>query len=324
MNWQAVTFDWNQVRSFLAVLEEGSQAGAARALGLTQPTIGRQIMLLEQALGVTLFERVGRGLVLTGAGQELGAHVREMGAVASRLSLRASGQSQDIAGRVSLTASDMLSAFFLPRAVQHLRRVAPALEIEILSANDVRNLQDREADIAIRHVRPQDPDLIARLVRETRAVLVASGSLLRREGRPRSVSDLARLPFVGFDPVDRLIATLNHAGLTLDRGNFPVSTNSGIAMGELVALGIGVGVAPEDFVSHWPGVERLDIAGFTPITVPFWLTTHRELHTARRIRLVFDVLADLLQQPNAPGRADAIGPGALAAPGVLDSLTARP
>jgi hypothetical protein len=83
-------------------------------------------------------------------------------------------------------------------------------------------------------------------------------------------------------------------------------------------------VAPEDFVSHWPGVERLDIAGFTPITVPFWLTTHRELHTARRIRLVFDVLADLLQQPNATDRADAIGPGALAAPGVLDSLAARP
>lgn len=305
MNWQAVTFDWNQVRTFLAVLEEGSQSAAARVLGLTQPTVGRQILLLEQELGVTLFERAGRGLVLTGAGRELGAHVREMGAVASQLSLKASGQSQEIAGRVSLTASDVLSAYFLPRAVAHLRSVAPALEIDIISANDVRNLQNREADIAIRNVRPHQPDLIARLVRETRACLVASSAFLRREGRPRSVSELALLPFVGFAPVERLIETLNQAGLSLDRSNFPVTTNSGIAMGELVALGVGVGIAPEDFLDVLPGVEQLNVPGFTPIAVPFWLTTHRELHTARRIRMVFDTLADLLQRPQALARADA-------------------
>ena len=64
MNWRNVAFDWNQTRAFLITAEEGTLSAAARALGMTQPTLGRQVAALEEALGVTLFERVGRSLVL--------------------------------------------------------------------------------------------------------------------------------------------------------------------------------------------------------------------------------------------------------------------
>ena len=108
MEWQSVAFDWNQVRAFLVTAEEGSFSAAARALGLTQPTLGRQVAALEDYLGVTLFERLGRSLSLTQSGLELLDHVRAMGDAASRISLTASGQSQRIEGQVCITATDVL------------------------------------------------------------------------------------------------------------------------------------------------------------------------------------------------------------------------
>lgn len=104
----ASAFDWNQVRAFLATADAGSLSAAARVLGQTQPTLGRQVAALEADLGVTLFERAGRGLVLTEAGADLLEHVRAMGAAADRVALAASGQSQEVAGLVRITASDVL------------------------------------------------------------------------------------------------------------------------------------------------------------------------------------------------------------------------
>ena len=107
MKWQTVSFDWNQARAFLVTVEEGSLTAAARALGLTQPTLGRQVAALEDSLGVTLFDRVGRSLRLTPSGLELLDHVRSMGDAAGRVSLTASGQSQTVEGQVCITASDL-------------------------------------------------------------------------------------------------------------------------------------------------------------------------------------------------------------------------
>ena len=122
MNWQSISFDWNQVRAFLVTAEEGSFSAAARALGLTQPTLGRQVAALEGHLGVTLFERVGRSLSLTQSGLELLDHVREMGDAAGRISLTASGQSQRIEGQVCITATDVVSIYLLPDALKQLRK----------------------------------------------------------------------------------------------------------------------------------------------------------------------------------------------------------
>ncbi|MEO1276348.1 MAG: LysR family transcriptional regulator, partial [Pseudomonadota bacterium] len=107
MNWQRVAFDWNQAKAFLATAETGSLSAAARALGLSQPTLSRQVAALEADLGVALFERIGRSLSLTGPGLELVEHVRAMGEAAGRVSLVAAGRSDAIEGRVSISASDV-------------------------------------------------------------------------------------------------------------------------------------------------------------------------------------------------------------------------
>jgi len=122
MDWRAVKFDWNRARAFLVTAEEGSLSAAARALGLAQPTLGRQVDALEEELGVVLFERVGRGFTLTPSGLELLEHVRAMGEAANRVSLAAAGQSQSIEGNVSIAASETYSAMLLPKIVARLRR----------------------------------------------------------------------------------------------------------------------------------------------------------------------------------------------------------
>lgn len=294
MDWKSISFDWNQVRAFLVTAEEGSFSAASRALGLTQPTLGRQVSALEDRLGVILFERLGRSLSLTPSGLELLDHVRAMGDAASRLSLTASGQSQRIEGRVCITATDVMSMYLLPDALKRLREVAPGIEVEVVASNDVRDLRRREADIAIRHGRPEQPDLIAKLLRETSVHLYASSDYLDQHGRPTSPSDLSEAVFIGFDQSDRLLTRLNETGLTLTKNNFKLISESGAVAWELVKQGLGIGLMVKEVGDRTAGVECI-LPDLDPITVPIWLVTHRELHTSRRIRLVFDLLAASLK-----------------------------
>ncbi|NNF79873.1 MAG: LysR family transcriptional regulator [Rhizobiales bacterium] len=293
MNWNSVSFDWNQARAFLATVEEGSLSAGARALGVTQPTLGRQVSALEAALDVVLFERVGKSLVLTPSGLELADHVRVMFEAASRVSLTASGQSQAIDGKVRITASDVLSALVLPPVMAELREMAPLVEFEIVAANDIRDLQSREADIAIRHVRPEQPDLIAKLVSEASAHFYAAASYLERHGRPASFDDLKAHDFIGFGNNARMIEILNPVGLDLTHENFRLGSENGIVAWEMAQSGLGIIIMSEKIAARAPQMERV-LPQMDPFKFPVWLTAHRELHTSRRIRLVFDHLAAFL------------------------------
>ena len=291
MNWQTVAFDWNQARAFLVTAEEGSLSAAARALGLTQPTLGRQVAALEEELGVTLFERVGRSLSLTQSGLELLDHFRVMGDAASRISLTASGQSQAIEGHVSITATPVLATYHLPAILKRLRDEAPGIVIEIIASNEVRDLTRREADIAIRHARPKQPDLIAKLIGETSAHLYASKEYLDKHGRPESPDDLVDADFIGFEHPERLVPMVNAMGLPLTKDNFKINTASGTVILELLKHGLGISFLTKNDEMLVPDIEPI-LPDLDPIPVPIWLVTHRELHTSRRIRLVFDLLAE--------------------------------
>ena len=293
MDWRSVRFDWNRARAFLVTAEEGSLSAAARALGMAQPTLGRQVAALEEELGVVLFERVGRGLTLTPGGLELLEDVRAMGDAAGRMSLTAGGQATSIEGAISITASEIYSAHLLPPVVGRLRREAPGIEVEIVASNLTVDLRRREADIAIRNFRPTEPDLVARRIRDDRARLYASEAYLDRIGWPRSPADLSRADFIGFDTTDRMLRGLNDLGLSLTRHNFPVLTGSHLVHWELVKAGIGIGVVPESLGDETAGVRQV-LPELAPLVFPIWLTSHRELRTSRRVRLVFDMLAEAL------------------------------
>ena len=295
MNNPNRSFDWNHVRAFLTTAEKGSLSAAARALGLTQPTLSRQVSALEQDLGILLFERIGRSLELTRAGADLLAHTRDMGEAANRVALAAMGQAHEIEGQVRITASDVYSAHILPPFLHMLRQQAPRLEIEIVAANDIRDLMRREADIAIRHVRPDQPDLIARLVREAKAYFYASKDYLDRRGRPESIAEMGSHDFISFGNVDEMLAHYLPLGLPISRDNFRIGSQSGVVAWEFARQGFGITAMDQQVAETTPGIERL-LPNMEAIMFPVWLTTHRELHTSRRIRLVFDLLAEFVAQ----------------------------
>ena len=295
MNMAPENFDWNHLRAFLATAEEGSLSAAARALGLTQPTLSRQVAALEEALEIMLFERIGRSLNLTTAGMELLEHTRAMGDAARRVALAASGQAQSIEGRIRITASDIFSAHLLPPVLRQLRQQAPKLVIDVVAANDIRDLMRREADIAIRHVRPDQPDLIARLVTEATAHLYAATEYLDRRGRPARLADLAGHDFISFGDVDEMLGHYLPMGLPVSHDNFRLGSQSGVVAWEYTRQGFGITAMSDEVAEATPGIERV-LPEMEPVRFPVWLTTHRELHTSRRIRLVFDALADFLQR----------------------------
>lgn len=153
MNWDAISFDWNQVRAVLASVEEGSFSGAARALRTTQPTIGRQVRGLEDSLGIVVFERTVRGPVLTEAGQRLVDHIRAMADAATLVSM-AADRTRELSGEVTITCTDLMASAILPPLVLELQQSAPGIRIKIVAASELKDIGQREADIAIRHVRP--------------------------------------------------------------------------------------------------------------------------------------------------------------------------
>jgi DNA-binding transcriptional LysR family regulator len=301
MDWDHVSFDWNRARAFLVTAEEGSLSAAARALGMAQPTLGRQVTALEQELGVALFERVGRGLRLTASGVDLLEHVRGMGAAAQRVSLAASGQSQSIEGHIIITASEVISAHVLPPILARLRREHPGVSIQLVASNTVRDLRRREADIAIRSGKPSDPELTALRVRDTPGRLYATPAYLRGIGNPSSPAELSRAELIGFRAGDQLLPGLNAMGFQLQPQNFPIHTENHLVLWELVKRGLGVGAIIEEVGDAEPLVQRV-LPDFV-IPVPAWLVAHREVHTSRRVRLVFDLLAEALR----PGRRGAGG-----------------
>lgn len=282
--------DWNQLKAFLETAETGSLSAAARKLGLTQPTLSRQVAAIEQSMGVTLFERVGKSMVLTPTGLDLLEHARAMGAAAEALSLAATGSSQAVRGVVSVSATDVVATTLLPPLVKKLHDQEPGITIDVIPSNALSDLLRREADIAIRHVKPEQPDLIARLIREATAYFYASESWVNAHGHPRSAEDAARLSFVGSDRSGQYLGYLRTHGLPLSEANFSCYADHSVAHWALVRQGMGIGVMMEEIALATPGMVRV-LDDLPPVRFPIWLVTHRELRTSKRIRMVFDALA---------------------------------
>jgi DNA-binding transcriptional LysR family regulator len=284
--------DWNHIRAFHATAVAGSLSAAARQLGLTQPTLSRQVVALEADLGVILFERRGRKLVLNQTGMELLDHIRIMGDAADTLALAASGRAQEIGGRVCISATDTFAAYLLPEIVARIRSEAPQITIAIVASNQISDLHRGEADIAIRHVCPDRPGLVGRHVRDTEARFFASEDWVARNGLPKAPADLAKAGLMGFDD-PRFAGFLHEIGIPLDPADLRIVSEAAVSIWEMVKRGMGVAVMLREVAERTPGVVNL-LPDMTPIPVPIWLVTHQELQSSPRIRLVEAIVAEEL------------------------------
>lgn len=293
MKNKASVFDWSQAQAFLATAETGSFSGAAARLGLSQPTVGRHVAALESDLDLLLFDRLGKSLAITDNGLALVEHVKAMQDAANQLSLSALGQDKTIAGPVSITANDAFCAYILPPIIERIRPAYPEIQIEIISSNEVQDLRQREADIAIRNVEPTHPDLYAKRLRTTKGKLYGATSYLDHLGRPATIKDFSdKAVFIG-DTSGRVLQMLTAMGVSVAPGQFSIIANSGVAMWELVKRGVGLAVMFKDLADITPEVEVI-LPNEISADVPIWLVAHRELKTNARIRVIFDILSEEL------------------------------
>lgn len=287
-------FDWRLVRSFLAALDRGSLLAGARALNMSQPTLGRHIAELESQLGVLLFERTGRGLVPTATALQLSAAARSMEAGALQLERTLSGVQTETAGTVRITASVPVAVQLLPPVLASLRQTLPDIQIELLSSNQVSNLLRREADIAVRMVRPDQSSLIARKIGNVGLGAYAHRSYLARRGVPRKAADLLAHELIGSDADPGILLGFQAMGYPVTRESFALRTDDFIVQWQAVRAGLGVGFVADYMARSDPEVVRV-LPGLLKIPpLPMWLAVHREIRGNRRIRAVYDFLAQAL------------------------------
>jgi len=294
-NW-----DWGLIPTFLAAIDKGSLLGAARQLGISQPTAGRHIADLEARLGKALFERTGRGLQPTALALELVGPARAMQAGAFALTDRLQDGRSALAGTVRLSASQPVACYLLPAVLQQLRKAMPAIQIELVVSNEVSNLLQREADIALRMVRPQQASLVARKIADVTLSACASESYLARRGEPQVPVDLLQHELIGLDFGQDILRGFAALGQPVTREAFALRTDDLIAAWEAVRAGLGVGFAADYVLAGDRSVRAL--LPMLPLpALPIWLTVHREIRSGGRIRAVYDFLADAV--PAALGEA---------------------
>jgi DNA-binding transcriptional LysR family regulator len=281
--------DWNLIRSFLAVADAGTLLAAAKKSRVSQPTIGRHIDELEAAIGVTLFVRGRSGMALTEAGLSLLADARAMAAEADRFSLKAAGRSADVSGTVRITASNVVATYILPPILAALKNAEPGIDIELVPSNTVANLLARDADIAIRMVRPVQNDLIAMKVNALAMGVHAHQTYLAVFGEPQDVEALYHHRLVGYDRDPLILNAMAAMGLRNDRHMFTFRTDDQVAYWELVKAGAGIGFGSRFLARQTPGMKTI-MHDLKIEALPMWLASHQELKTSLKIRKVMDFL----------------------------------
>jgi DNA-binding transcriptional LysR family regulator len=289
--------NWELLKIFNAAYECGSLSAAAKRLQSSQPTVGRNIDELERQLGLVLFERSRDGLAPTDAAHQIAKHAGDLSGIVDRISLLSLGRAETIAGTVRITASQIVSAFVLPSLLSDLFEVQPSIEIELVSTNEVENLLRRDADIALRMVRPTQKDLIAKKVNEVDLAVFAHEDYLSKRSVPSEPDDLVNHRLIGYDQADMIVRGFREFGLEVSKDFFSFRSDDQVACWNAIEAGIGIGFGPRWLGQKNPKLVEIDPKVEIP-PMPIWLVTHRELQTSKRIRTVFDFLADGLSKIN--------------------------
>jgi DNA-binding transcriptional LysR family regulator len=306
---------WDGLHTFLEVARDLSLSGAARRLGLSQPTVGRHIDALEEALGATLFTRSPRGLSPTAAANALVPHAEAMAAAAAALARTASSAAAVDRGVVRVTASEIVGAEVLPPIFAGFRASNPGVAIELALTNRNQDLSRGDADIAVRMIRPTQSGLVARRIGATRIRLYARRDYLARFGEPRSLADLANYRMIGFDRDDATFRAAGPLAKALTREDFGFRCDNDLAQLAALRAGVGVGGCQDAIARRTPDLVPVLPDAFQ-MALEVWLVMHRDLKTEPRVRLMFDWLAaGLTDYVKGRSAASAFGDASRVSPG---------
>jgi DNA-binding transcriptional LysR family regulator len=286
----AASLDWSLVQAFLSVAEHGSLSAAARALGSSQPTLGRQIRAMQDALGIELFRRRDRGFSLTGAGEGLLPAARAMRQAVHDIELAAMGRGEALEGTVRVTSSVAVATHHLPPIIAKLRREQPLISVEVFASDETSNLHFREADIAVRMYRPKQLDLVTLYLGELELAAFAAKSYAERRGLPQTPAELLLHDVIGLDRSSAMIEGFRATGYEVTRDFFKLRCDEPGAYWQLVVAGAGIGFAQRSIGCREPAVVEVPLEITLP-TFPVYLSAHESVRHGARVGKVWDQLA---------------------------------
>lgn len=285
------SYDWALIRSFLAVARTGSLSAAARQLGVSQPTLSRDVQALETATALNLFKRTTQGLQLTEAGQTLMESATRMDDAADLFARQASGLSVEVHGDVRISANEIVGMYLLPPALAALREQHPGISVEIVISNRASSLSKREADIALRMFKPTQPDLVARRLPDMELGFYAHQNYLHKHGTPKTFPELQQHRPIGFDENHEFIDGAAQMGYQFVRNDFALRTDHLLMQINLLRAGAGIGATHVRLAEHWPELQR--VLDWVPLpTLEFWVVCHHDVRFNTRIRAVMQFLTD--------------------------------
>lgn len=285
----AANLNWELYRTFLAVLDEGSLSGAARALGITQPTAGRHVEALEAAFGQPLFTRSQTGLLPTEAAMALRGYAESMRSTAAALERAAAGHGAGMNGTVRISASEVIGVEVLPPLIARLRRAYPGLVVELVATNRVQDLLQREVDIAVRMTRPQQEMLIARRIGDIEGGLHARDDYLAEHGTPATIEELAGHTLIGFDEATPFLRAATKQFPVWRREAFAIRASSDLAQLAMIRAGCGIGACQAGVARRDARLVRV-LAQACTLRLETWVTMHEDLRGNPRCKAVFDAL----------------------------------
>jgi DNA-binding transcriptional LysR family regulator len=283
--------DWEQQRAFLAVLREGSLSGAARALGVAQPTVRRRIETLESGLGAALFTRSPSGLQPTEQALALAGHAEAMALAADAFVRSASAAAHEVAGTVRITASEVIAIEVLPALIAPLLARHPGLSIALAPNNRTEDMLRREADIAVRMVPPTQGALVARRIGVIPIGLHAHRDYLARRGTPETIEHVLSHTLIGVEHDSSILRALQARGFPLEMRDFAFRSDADLAHLAAIRAGIGIGLCQLPLAARDPALVPLFTSDLS-FPLETWVVMHEDLRGVARVRAVFDALVE--------------------------------
>lgn len=286
--------DWNELRLVLAVQRAGNLTAAAITLGVDHSTAFRRLKALEERLGVRLFERLpGGAYQATEAGARMAAGAERMEDEALALDRDISGRDHRLCGRLRVTSSETLAHSRLTIFLAAFRQAHPGIVVELAIDNRVLSLSRREADIALRPIRPKEGDLWGRKLSGIAWALYAAPSYLEANGGPLlNPSDVDRHALIGWEEITSGIGAADWLLRAAPSGRFVYRTNS--LVNQLVAAksGIGLALLPCYLGDGEAGVTRALPEPIAELDGELWIVTHADLKGTARVRAFFDLVGE--------------------------------
>lgn len=284
--------NWDDARMFLTVCRESTLRGAARVLGVDQATVGRRVASLEKSLSATLFLRTSEGYVLTTVGESALRAAEKMEQYALELERQIQGLDDRLTGNVRVSTTDSLAIDFLIPAIARLHEKHPEVRVQLDASSQMISLSKREADIAVRNTRPDNPDLIARRIARWPVGLFASQGYIDAHGVPSPGTSFEGHDLVVYQPYLQRNSELTLVSEPLKCGRIVSSLSSSLLVRRSIAAGIGIGEVPVNMGDR-DGLIRLWPERTRPEPYDVWLVTHADLRHTARVRAVIDQIVNV-------------------------------